>query len=470
MAAKKNTAKSRGANKNQKAAPRKPESAKNTRTAEEKSSNALAKDKIDQNLPAVEVDPGDLPAVEENPQDLPAVETNPGDLPAVEDNPQDLPAVETNPGDLPAVEDNPEDLPTVETNPGDLPAVEENPEDLPAVEPDPGDLPAVENPETEAPKAQTTPSHKSSSRPDVGKAGCTPIPPVGKISPRLPGGIEKRPLFSGNPYLPRIVRVVEAITETPNIKTLRVIFDDEKEMENFFFEPGQVGQLSVFGAGEATFVINSPPSERSYLQFSIMRVGEVTDALHKVKPGDKIGLRGPLGNFFPYKNWQGKNVFFIGGGIGMAPIRTIMLTLLENSADYGKLSLLYGARSPKDMAYSYELESWRENPHLDCTFCIDNPYEGWGHRVGLIPKVLEELAPAAENTVAVLCGPPIMIKFTLQALLKLGFEPENIITTLEMRMKCGIGQCGRCNIGDRYVCVDGPVFSLAELDGLPYDG
>ena len=153
----------------------------------------------------------------------------------------------------------------------------------------------------------------------------------------------------------------------------------------------------------------------------------------------------------------------------MAPIRTIMLHLLERKEDYGKISLLYGARSPVDMAYSYELDDWKQNPDLDCTLCIDNPYDTWGHKVGLIPKVLEELAPSPENTVAVLCGPPIMIRFTLQALEKLGFAPENIVTTLEKRMKCGIGICGRCNIGSRYVCVDGPVFTLKELQGLPPD-
>ena len=287
--------------------------------------------------------------------------------------------------------------------------------------------------------------------------------------PRLPQGITQRPVYAGNPYLPRIATVLEIIEETHNIRTLRLVFDDPDQMASFKYEPGQVGQISVFGAGEATFVINSPPSEKNFLQFSVMKAGEVTDAIHCLSEGDKVGLRAPLGNFFPYHQWKGKNIFFVGGGIGMAPIRTIMLTVLENKADFGKISLLYGARSPKDMAYSYELDAWKHNPDLDCTLCIDNPYDNWGHKVGLIPKVLEELNPSPENTVAVLCGPPIMIKFTLQSLEKLGFQPENIFTTLEKRMKCGIGICGRCNIGDRYVCVDGPVFTQKELNQLPPD-
>ena len=285
----------------------------------------------------------------------------------------------------------------------------------------------------------------------------------------MPSGISPRPLMAGNPYLPQVGTVLEIIPETRNIRTLRVVLDDREAMEKFAFEPGQVGQLSVFGAGEATFVINSPPSQKSWLQFSVMATGEVTDAIHRLNEGDKVGVRAPLGNFFPWRDWKGKNVFFIGGGIGMAPIRTIMLHLLERKEDYGKISLLYGARSPKDMTYSYELEDWKQNPDLDCTLCIDNPCDDWGHKVGLIPAVLEELAPSPENTVAVLCGPPIMIKFTLKSLEKLGFAPENIVTTLEKRMKCGIGICGRCNIGSRYVCVDGPVFTLKELQDLPPD-
>jgi NAD(P)H-flavin reductase len=268
-----------------------------------------------------------------------------------------------------------------------------------------------------------------------------------------------------NPYLPEVATVAERIQETALIVTLRLVLDDPAKMKNFTFEPGQVGQLSVFGAGESTFVINSPPSQKDYLQMSCMKAGEVTSAIHKLAAGDKVGLRAPLGNSFPYAQWKGKDVFFVGGGIGMAPIRTIMLHLLDNRKDYGKISLLYGARSPKDMAYSYELDNWLKN--LDTTLTIDAPFESWKHKVGLIPNVLLELAPNPKNCVVVLCGPPIMIKFTLQALQKLAFPDEQIVTTLEKRMKCGIGVCGRCNIGHKYVCVDGPVFSLAELKELP---
>ena len=279
----------------------------------------------------------------------------------------------------------------------------------------------------------------------------------------------RRPVFepsAPNPYLPQVATVLEVIRETHNIKSFRLRLDDEQAWAKFSFEPGQLGQLSLFGVGEATFVINSPPTRKDYLQFSVMRAGEVTSALHGLLPGDKIGLRAPLGNSFPYKELKGKNLVFIGGGIGMAPMRTLLLYMLDNRADYGEITLLYGARSPQDLSYAEDREDWLKRKDMRTVLTIDSPAEGWEHRVGLIPNVLTELKPSPENTVAVTCGPPIMIRFTLQALEKLGFVPEQIITTLEKRMKCGIGICGRCNIGEKYVCVDGPVFTYAQLKSM----
>lgn len=272
---------------------------------------------------------------------------------------------------------------------------------------------------------------------------------------------------SKNPYLPEVATVLEVITESPTIKSFRVRFDNEDAWNSFTFQPGQVGQLSVFGVGESTFVINTPPSCRDYIQFSVMRAGEVTTAIHKLQAGDKVGVRAPLGNYFPYEQWKGKSIVFVGGGIGMAPIRTIMLHVMEHASEYGRLSLLYGARSPEDMAYKADLPGWLESDVLHTTLTIDREAPNWPHRVGMIPNVLRELAPSPDNTIAVLCGPPIMIKFTLAAFRDMGFKDENIITTLERRMKCGIGICGRCNLGGKYVCLDGPVFSQAQLNELP---
>ena len=270
-----------------------------------------------------------------------------------------------------------------------------------------------------------------------------------------------------NPYLPEVATILETVQETHNIKTFRVRFDDEAKMAAFKFEPGQVGQLSAPGIGESTFVINSPPTRMDYLQFSVMRAGEVTAKLHTLTAGDKVGVRAPLGNAFPVADMKGKDIVFVGGGIGMAPLRTLFLYMLDNRADFGKIRLLYGARSPLDMAFSAELPEWTGRSDIETTLTIDREADGWQHKVGLIPNVLLEMAPKPENCVAITCGPPIMIKFTLEALKKLGFADEQIVTTLEKRMKCGIGICGRCNIGTSYVCVDGPVYTYAQLKQLP---
>lgn len=290
------------------------------------------------------------------------------------------------------------------------------------------------------------------------------------MSDVTPSVAPQRPVYAEgtpNPYLPMPATVLEVITETHNIKTFRVVLQDEQAMRDFRFEPGQVGQLSMFGVGESTFVINSPPTRKDYLQFSVMLSGENTKALHTLRAGDSIGVRAPLGNSFPYEDMKGKDILFIGGGIGMAPLRTLLLFMLDNRKDYGRISLLYGARSPRDMAFSYELPEWTGRDDLDCVLTIDREAEGWPHKVGLIPNVLKEMAPSPDNCVAITCGPPIMIKFTLQALESLGFTPDQIVTTLEKRMKCGVGICGRCNIGGKYVCVDGPVFTLSQLKELP---
>ena len=269
-----------------------------------------------------------------------------------------------------------------------------------------------------------------------------------------------------NPYLPDIATIKEIIHETPNIKTYRVVLNDETRMQEFDFAPGQVGQLSVFGAGESTFVINSPPTRKEHLQFSAMQVGEVTTRLHSLQEGDQIGVRAPLGNAFPVESMLGKDILIVGGGIGMAPLRTLLLTLLDRRDEFGDISVIYGARSPQDLCYTYEFESW-QSQGANLVLTVDNEFPDWDGRVGFVPTVLTQEAPSPQNKVAITCGPPIMIKFVLKGLKDLGFEDEQIITTLEKRMKCGVGLCGRCNIGTHYVCVDGPVFTYAQLKALP---
>ena len=272
-----------------------------------------------------------------------------------------------------------------------------------------------------------------------------------------------------NPYLPELATVMKVIDETPNIKSFQVVFNDQEKMKNFKFEPGQVGQLSVFGVGESTFVINSPPTRMDYLQFSVMKAGEVTTALHGIYEGDVIGVRAPLGNWFPYQDMKGKNILFVGGGIGLAPLRTLILYMLDNRADYKDITIIYGSRTPPDLCYKDDLKEWEERSDVNLILTVDNEFPGWEKRTGFVPTVLKEEAPKSDNTIAITCGSPIMIKFVLQGLAELKFPEENIITTLEARMKCGIGLCGRCNLGHKYICKDGPVFSLKQLNELPSD-
>lgn len=264
-----------------------------------------------------------------------------------------------------------------------------------------------------------------------------------------------------NPLVPQIATIESICDETPDIKTFRV------EGVKFEYSPGQCAMLSKLGVGEAMISITSSPT-REGLEFSIKRVGRLTDALHQMEPGMNIGIRGPYGNSFPVEKMSGKNLLFIGGGIGLAPLRSLINTCFDRREQFGRIMIIYGARSPEDLVFKEELfDIWPGHENTEVHLTVDKGDDNWTGRVGFVPALLEDMSPSPGNTVAVTCGPPIMIKFVLKSLQNMGFPPESIITTLEMKMKCGIGQCGRCNIGEKYVCVDGPVFSLADLLTLP---
>jgi len=273
----------------------------------------------------------------------------------------------------------------------------------------------------------------------------------------------RRFLAQGNVYLPHIVVIEKIIEETPGVRTLHFNFKDEKLRKEFTFESGQFGEYSVFGVGEAPFCISSSPTRREHLEFAVQRVGTVTNALHRLGIGVEIGFRGPYGNSFPLDSLQGKNLVFVGGGIGLAPLRSLIWNVIDNRDKYQKIDIIYGARSPTDLCFHYDLDAWGKDKTINMITTVDRGDESWTGKVGVVPKILEEVAPSAKNAVAIVCGPPIMIRFTFPVLVKLGFTPEQMITTLEKRMKCGIGKCGRCNIGNLYVCRDGPVFTYAQI-------
>jgi len=238
-------------------------------------------------------------------------------------------------------------------------------------------------------------------------------------------------------------------------------------MANFSHLPGQVGQLGIFGIGESTFAITSKPGEKDFIQFSVMRAGEVTKALHNLSEGDKVGIRAPMGCAFPVEEWKGKKILFIMGGIGSAALKATIEYTLAHRTDYEDITILYGATAPNMFTYMDDIKVWQERDDINLTLTIDRESDGWQYEVGLVPTVLEKMDPKPDNTIAITCGPPIMIRFVLMSLRKLNYTDEQIYTTLEKRMKCGIGICGRCNLGPKYVCVDGPVFSYAELAELP---
>ena len=275
-----------------------------------------------------------------------------------------------------------------------------------------------------------------------------------------------------NPYLPYPVRIDSIVTETEdrNLKTFKLVFLDKEHEKKFAYIPGQFAILSVAGLGEIPIGIATSPSEPGFIKFTVNKVGKVTSHLHNMKPGDVMGVRGPMGNSYPWDLLEGRNVLIIGGGFAFTTLRSSIVYMIDpkNRSRFGNIDVVYGARSPGLLLYKDELAQWERRSDINMHITVDGTSDpNWQYNVGFVPVVTKQKAPSAENCYAIICGPPIMIKFTLPVLTELGFPPERIISSLEMRMKCGIGICGRCNIGAEYVCKDGPVFTLERLSQLP---
>jgi len=266
--------------------------------------------------------------------------------------------------------------------------------------------------------------------------------------------------------IPMVGVITDIRDETPDVKTFRVNAPEGGKL--FEHMPGQCAMLCAPGISEAMFSITSSPTNKEYQEFSIKKCGELTDYLHTLQVGDQITVRGPYGNNFPVDTeLKGKNLLFIAGGIGLAPLRSVINYVLDNRADYGRVDILYGSRSADDLVQRKEIEEvWSKTEGVNVYLTIDREQEGWDGHVGFVPAYLKELN-FQNDCIALLCGPPIMIKFCLAALKEMGFSTEQVYTTLELRMKCGVGKCGRCNIGSKYVCKDGPVFRFDEVDELP---
>ena len=268
------------------------------------------------------------------------------------------------------------------------------------------------------------------------------------------------------PLIPMIAVVTDVRQDTPDVKTFRVVGLDGKKP--FVHIPGQCAMLSMPGIGEALFSITSSPTNEDYLEFSIKKCGCVTTWIHAIEPGQQVTLRGPYGNGFPVESdFLGKDLVFVGGGIGIAPLRSVINYVRDNRANYGTVDIVYGSRSKDDLVdYQEMIDEWCKEDGINVHLTIDRPQEGWDGHVSFTPDYVKELNFDTGKTV-LMCGPPIMIKITLANLLEQGFAKDHIYTTLELRMKCGLGKCGRCNIGAKYVCKDGPVFRFDQLDELP---
>jgi NAD(P)H-flavin reductase len=276
-----------------------------------------------------------------------------------------------------------------------------------------------------------------------------------------------------NPYLPYPVRIEDIITETEDksLKTFRLAFLNPGDEKKFSYKAGQFSELSLAGKGEIPIGIASSPTEKGYLLFTVNKVGLVSSHLHSMKPGDIMGVRGPMGNWYPWETLEGKNVVIIGGGFAFTTLRSSIVYMLEpaNRPKFKDIHVVYGARSPGMLLYKDELTAWEKRDDIHMHITVDGTDDPeWKYNTGFVPTITEEKAPPGDaDTYAIVCGPPIMIKFTQPVLDNLGYAHDQIIMSLEMRMKCGIGVCGRCNIGDKLVCKDGPVFTLAQLNAMP---
>lgn len=269
-----------------------------------------------------------------------------------------------------------------------------------------------------------------------------------------------------NSMVPYTGKLVEIEDMAPEIKLLRVQLMNGGGEAFQSYKPGQFAFLSAFGVGEAPFGIANTPERGESLDFAVQRLGSVTTELHEMGKGDIVGIRGPMGNCFPMDKFKGKNILVLGGGIGGAPLRPVLQTILDHRDQYQKLTILWAARRPDLLLFRDEYDEWESAPNTSLHLTVDEADGGWDGDEGLITDLLQKVDPSPKNTVAITCGPPVMIYYADKTLQSMGFQPENSYVTLEARMHCGIGKCGRCNLGEKLICVDGPVFSMAEVGNL----
>jgi sulfhydrogenase subunit gamma (sulfur reductase) len=268
-------------------------------------------------------------------------------------------------------------------------------------------------------------------------------------------------------YVPFIATITDIKKLTQTEKQFTIEIDDTKKRKEFCFLPGQFVELTVFGIGEAPFSIPSSPNNKDSFELCIRNIGSVSGALHRLPVGSKVGIRGPFGKgYFPFEKMIHKNVVIIAGGLGMAPVRSLLKYIIEDRKSYKGLTLIYGCVEPNSILYKDEISQWKKNGNIEVKLTVDKPDGNWRESVGVCTNLIPALTYPPEETIIVVCGPPVMYKFVIIELEEKRYKPENIFLSLERRMECGVGKCNHCHIGNKLACVDGPVFSLWEIKNL----
>jgi len=270
-----------------------------------------------------------------------------------------------------------------------------------------------------------------------------------------------------NIYTLRPVSIMRTLPQIKDHRLFQLKLEDGTTWDSFGHQPGQFIEVSIFGKGEAPISISSPSTRLGTLEICVRRTGRVTDALFEMGKGSTFHIRGPYGRGFPVEQLKGKKLLLIAGGLGLAPLRSLLLYALDKRSDFGDIILMYGTNNPDNVLFKYELLSFYDRDDIKYLYSVDRDDEGiWKQYVGVVTGLFDRATLSPENTYAVMCGPPIMYRFVLQKLLSLGFPKDHIFMSLERMMKCGVGKCGHCAIGDRYCCIDGPVFPYGEIETI----
>jgi len=268
-------------------------------------------------------------------------------------------------------------------------------------------------------------------------------------------------------YVPDVARINRIDKVSPTEKLFNIVFEDEEKQNNFKFNPGQFIELTIFGLGEAPFCIASNPNNRESFELCVRNAGNVSGALHEMKEGSKIGIRGPFGKgYFPYEKMKNYNILLIAGGLGLVPLMSLIKYILQYRDSYKEIMIIYGAVNPESILFKNDIQHWSNRSDISICVSVDNPDDKWTGEIGVCTKLIPKVNFPPKDTYVVVCGPPVMYKYVIYELEKKNFKSENTYLSLERRMECGVGKCNHCHIGNKLVCVDGPVFSLWEINNL----